>query len=204
MVANTSATGGYLAPLPAPAPVPLEGEALLTFLTGLVSGITGLDGTLVRPAWQTEPPNIPDASTAWCAVAITEQPADVYAWVGELADGSAAQVQRQEILHVLCSFYDTGSGGLADGFAKRLRDGLSVPQNREPLELAGMGLVDVGDLQTAPVLFKQRWLYRVDLLMRIRSAVWRDYSVLSLKSAQASIEAEAGSAQLELNLEVSE
>src|SRR3979409_241705 len=128
-----SSTGGYLIPSGAP---PLEGQALLDFLQGVIVGITGLDGTMVRPVWQSEPPNIPDAGEAWCAFRITTRPSDKFPYVKHNADGQGADaLQRHEELHVLCSFYDLGSGGLADGLCAQLRDGLSIAQNREILTL---------------------------------------------------------------------
>lgn len=46
---NTSATGGYLAPLLKPSV--LEDPELTDFFQSLVAGITGLDPTLVFPRW---------------------------------------------------------------------------------------------------------------------------------------------------------
>ncbi len=82
---NTSATGGYLAPSPAPAPTPLEGQALLDFVQSWVVGITGLDGPLVRPYWQSEPPNVPQAGEAWCAFKISTRPADEFPFLASTA-----------------------------------------------------------------------------------------------------------------------
>src|ERR1700694_2060232 len=127
-----SSTGGYL--IPSAAPAPLEGQALLDFLQGVIVGITGLAGTMVRPVWQSGPPNIPDAGTAWCAFRITTRPSSTFPHVKHDPAGQGADaLQRHEALHVLCSFYDLGSGGQADGLAALLRDGLSIPQNREIL-----------------------------------------------------------------------
>jgi hypothetical protein len=181
-----SSTGGYL--IPSPVPAPLEGQALLDFLQGVIVGVTGLDGTLVRPTWQSEPPNIPDAGVAWCAFRITERPSDAFPYVKHNANGQGADaLQRHETLHILCSFYDLGSGGQADYYAALLRDGLSIPQNREVLTLKNMGLVKTGEPVPVPIIVKTRWLYRVDLEVVIRRQIDRVYPVLNVTSAQGSI-----------------
>lgn len=173
---------GYLLPSSGP----LEGQALLRFIQQWVVGITGLDGTLVRPRWQPEPPNIPTAGEAWAAVGIALRPADSYAYASSRPDGSWL-VQRHELLHVLASFYDLGYGGLADEYASRLREGAQVPQNLEPLLAAQMGLGWTGDLTAVPSLLKKRWLYRVDLPVVIRRCIERIYPVLSLASAEGTL-----------------
>lgn len=191
-MANTSSTGGFL--VPAPAPAPLEGRALLRFVGGIIAGVTGLDGSLVRPYWQETPPNIPDAGVAWCAFRIARKPSDEFPFVGRYPwapDDNAVSLQRQEALDTLVEFYDLGitgpddSGGVADYYAALLRDGLAIPQNREVLFRAGMGLAKIGDLVSLPVKFKNRWQYRVDLEFTINRQIDRTYPVETL-SAPAS------------------
>jgi hypothetical protein len=200
---NTSATGGYLLPDPAPAPAPLEGQALLRFFQQVIVGITGLPNQLVRPYWQEESPDIPDPSetTAWAAFRIVRRPSDEYPFVGRLpyqAEAGVTTMQRHEVLNIATTFYDLGStgpnnsGGQADNFAALLRDGLLIAQNREPLTLAGMGLVKTGDLVTVPVVFKSRWQYRVDLEWEVRREISRTYSVLTIVSATGDIYYDTG------------
>lgn len=187
---NTSATGGPLAPSASPAP--LEGQALLDFIQDLVVGITGLDGTVVRPRWQPEPPNVPSGGTAWAAIGVTSRTADTYPYVTHDSVNDVDAMQRHEILNVLCSFYDTGAGGQADAYAALLRDGIAIGQNREKLFLAGMGLVDVGELMAVPSLLKQRWLYRVDLPLVIRRQIDRTYPVLTILTGEATLNTDDG------------
>jgi hypothetical protein len=190
-VANTSLTGGYLAPEATPAP--LEGQELLRFLQQYVVGITGLDGELVRPRWQPEPPNIPNAGVAWAAIGVSMRVADTFPFVGSVdrpVGLGSVQMQNHEVLSMLCSFYDLGAAGLADSYASRLRDGVQIAQNREPLFNAGMGLVDVSDMIPVPVLLKMRWLYRVDLTVRIRRVVVREYPVRTVVEAEGTVQAQ--------------
>jgi hypothetical protein len=187
-VVNTSASGGYLAPEAVPAP--LEGEALLRFIQQFVVGITGLPGDMVRPRWQPEPPNIPSAGEAWAAIGVSARPSDTYPYVGEIdtPEGGVAELQRHEDLNILSSFYGLGSGSLADEFCARLRDGLSISQNLEPLFHAGMGFISCGVPVAVPSLLKERWLYRVDLPFGIRRAIVRRYPVRTILSAEGEVQ----------------
>ncbi len=101
-MANTSSSGGYL--LPAPTPAPLEGRALLRFVQGLIIGVTEMDGNLVRPYWQTEPPDVPDEGEAWIAFKITRRPSDQYPFVGRIPnqpENGGDYLQRHEQLDIL-------------------------------------------------------------------------------------------------------
>lgn len=200
-MANSSSTGGYL--VPAPAPAPLEGRTLLRFVQQIIAGITGLDGKMVRPYWQDEPPDVPEAGIAWAAFKITRRPSDEFPFVGQYPwapNPEAINLQRHEELDVLTTFYDCGSTGaanedgtgLADYYAALLRDGFSIPQNRDQLFLTGMGLAKIGELITAPVLLKGRWQYRVDLNFTIRRQIDRVYPVQTITAAEGILYTDTG------------
>lgn len=190
-MSNDSTTGGPLLPS-SPTPAPLTGQAFNRFLQQFVVGVTGLPGDMVRPRWQPEPPNIPEVGDAWASIGVTSRgPSDSYPFVEQI-DDDTSQVVRHEEFDVLCSFYDAGSSGLADYYSELLRDGLSVPQNREVLQLADMGLVSVPETSIAvPSLLKEIWLYRVDVEMCIRRRVTRRYPVKSLLSASGVLNTQA-------------
>lgn len=190
---NTSSTGGYLQS--ALTPAPLEGQALLRFFQQIIVGVSGLDGTMVRPYWQTEPPNVPEQGNAWCAFKIARRPSDEYPFVGRLPylpETGGDHLQRHEELNIATTFYDTGSNGLADFYAALFRDGLSVPQNREPLFLAGMGLTKIGEAISVPELLKKRWQYRVDFEFSVNRQIDRFYPVNTIISAQGTIYYDTG------------
>lgn len=190
---NNSSTGGYLQPNPAPAPQPLEGQALQDFIQEIVVGITGLDGTMVRPRYQSEPAVIPDAGTAWCAIGVGSRKSDTFPYVahqsGATLDDGDDYMQRQEQLEIIASFYDLGVNGLADQYASLLRDGLLIAQNLEVLQANGWGLGYTGDLSPVPVVINTRWQYRVDLVFNLRRQIDRTYPILNIKSAQGTIQA---------------
>lgn len=197
---NTSATGGYLDP--AVSPAPLEGQDLNRFLQQVVVGVTGLDGTLVRPRWQTVPSNIPQEATAWAAVGVLDRPSDTFPFVGHDVDGEGTDLLiRNETLSVQVSFYDTGTNGQADKFCALFRDGLSIAQNREVLLLGGMVLNSVGTPQPVPSLMKQRWLYRVDLPIIIIREIRRVYPVLNLLSMTGTLYVDNGLPEMDISVD---
>lgn len=168
----------------------MMGQALARFFQQLIVGITGLDGTLVRPRWQAEPGNVPDFGVAWCAAGIDTRVTQGFAWEKLSADATYYTLDRQEELTLRCSFYDNGVDQTADQFAYMLRDGLQLSQNREILTAAGLGFIATGAMRPLPTLLKQRWLYRVDLPVRFRRQMTWQYPILSIVAAGAIIEAE--------------
>lgn len=177
---------GYL---PATGTAPLEGTDLQDFLQEVLAGISGLDGTLVRPRWQAEPVNIPEKGECWCAFGITERHKDTNAYV--VHDGGSVdpdvdpsdKLQRQEELLLTASFYDTGSNGQADKYAELLCDGFQIAQNREVLMANGYAFVSTSSPMVLPSLLKLLWLYRVDVQVVIRRQIDRTYSVPDINSS---------------------
>ncbi|RRA01908.1 phage neck terminator protein [Burkholderia cepacia] len=183
---NDSSTGGYLAP--AVDTPPDEDDALDDLVHDLVAGITALAPDLVRPRWQPTVPKQPEPSVNWCAFGIQTQtpdasPAIVHNGANE---GSDTYIRHQD-LDVLCTFY----GQQAKGYAQRLADGLSLPQNREQLQLLDMAFVGVSEIRAAPDLVNQQWVRRYDMSVKLRRKVTRTYAVLNLKSVQASTTTDA-------------
>lgn len=182
----TSASGGVL--LPADSPAPLEGEALLKFIQNWIQPLTTLPGDLVRPRWQPEPSNIPQAGDAWVAIGLVpDRASDVFPYREESADGLTSHLMRNEELPVLCSFYDLGSTGIADKLASRVRDCLAFEQNWEVLLTQNMKLGWVGTLTPAPTLKSTRWLYRMDLPLMVRRQIDRKFEVLSVESMNGTV-----------------
>lgn len=182
-MANDSSTGGYLTP--ATSPAPLEGQALNRFLQQVWVGITGLDGTLIRPRWQPEPPAIPPFGTDWMAFGITRRKGDTFtSTIHDPTGNGNDSVYRQEMLDILCTFY----GPDADNYASLLREGLFVAQNREVLQLNNFGLVEVGEAVAVPEIIKDRWTYRVDMRVTLRRSILRTYPVLNILSAEGTVD----------------
>ncbi len=188
-MANTSATGGYLAPS---STTPAEADAFEDFIGNVVAGITGLARSLVRPRWQRKPPPHPDITTNWCGIGITVITSDygavrIHRPVGEGHD----ELQRHETDDLLASFY----GPQAYSLASRLRDGLTIGQNREALRAGSVNILECTRMRTASDLVNERWVRRVDLEISLRRAVLRTYPILNLLSAVGSFETSGGSSQ---------
>lgn len=204
---NTSATGGPMTPSGPPSPAPLEGTALLDIIQETLVALTGIVTTLVRPRFQAEPPDIPDAGTCWLSFGITSRPSDVFPVL--VHDGAANSgngqdnYQRQEEIIVLCSFYDDGSTGLAYGTAAQLRDGLSIPQNMEALTAQNIALGWTGELIDLPSLVKTRWLFRVDLEVHFHRQIDRVYRTENILTADIDLKANtAGNQIIERDIQV--
>jgi hypothetical protein len=203
-MANTSATGGFVQPGPAipfswddphagwgtglwdDVP-PLAGADLYRFLHAMVAGISGLPGNMVLPRWQPEPANLPDGD--WAAFGVIRRVARGMPYIDHDPAGRD-RYQRHETLECLVSFY----GDNADMRAGTLRDGLYVPQNNEPLLLAGFGLIGADEIVAIPSLVKQRWLYRADLTFTLRRAILRSYPILDIERVQARVISDEGTA----------
>lgn len=182
-MANDSSTGGYLLPLGSPAP--LDDAALEDFLQRVVVGISGLPGAMVRPRWQPVVPKMPEPGTDWCAIGVTNIDPDDYPVITHDGAGDGRDIYAvHETIVVLASFYGPNSMR----FAKLLRDGLYIDQNREALTAAGMALLDAGKPVAAPDFVNQQWIRRHDLPVRIRRKDERIYPVLNILSASTQID----------------
>lgn len=177
-----SSTPGYLQPTGTP---PAEDADLDSIFQQLMVGLTGLPGNMVRPRWQATVPKQPEPAVNWCAIGVTgiEHDANSYELHDPTGSGSDTFI-RHEVISVLCSFY--GANALSN--ATQARDGMYVAQNNSTLDQYEMGLVEVGSIVTAPDLVNQQWVRRFDLTMRIRRRVVRTYPILTILSAQASVD----------------
>ena len=187
---NDSTTKGFLRPTDAQGP--LEDAALDAALQATIVGIVGLDGTLVRPRWQTSPPKQPPLTTDWCAIGIIDEDSEIHPSV--VHDGSnngSDAMYRGEDLTILASFY----GPNARGNAKLLREGLYQAQNRETMrEQFGFAMYDTGRVQNVPeMLENENWLKRADLQFRVRRMISRTYAVRNIDSASGTIIPDHGS-----------
>lgn len=185
---NDSSTGGYIQSTIGQA----EDQSLQEFLQGIVVGLTGLPGKLVFPLWQPETPNLPQFGTNWAAVGRGTRTRDKFSTVrhhhGPDAPNGIDFVHTTEILEVLCRFY----GPAAEQNSEFLAIGFMEAQNREVLQQAGYGLVEVQDSVTVPDKLHERWTYRVDVNFRLRRAQVYSFPVLDLVAAQATIKDDSG------------
>lgn len=180
---NDSSTGGYI--LPAGSPAPLEDAALDALLQQVVVGVTGLPGDMVRPRWQPTVPKQPEPAVNWCAIGVTNMDPDDYpVEIHDGTDDGHDNYAVHETLIVLASFYGPNSMS----FAKLMRDGLYIAQNREQLTGQGMTVTDVGKPVAAAEIVNQQWIRRYDVAIRFRRKVERSYPILNILSAPFEID----------------
>ena len=186
---NDSSTGGYLAP--AVATPPLEDDALSAVFQQLIVGVTGMQGSLVRPRWQATVPKQPEPSVNWCALGISTQPLDDGPAIVHSSSGAGADTYiRHQRIEVLATFY----GPSSMQYAQLLLDGLAIPQNLEQLKANDMQSVTEGDMRAAPEMVNQQWIRRYDVTLVFRRKITRSYPVLSILSAGATLETPATTA----------
>jgi hypothetical protein len=181
---NTSSTGGPLAPA---TPYPVDDDALDTALQSLIVGVTGLDGKFVRPRWQPIPQKRPEANINWCAIGVTADTPDDGPSITYDPVNDVGVLTRHEDILALASFY----GPLAKTFAAIARDGLSVPQNLEPLITLAMGLIETGPIVAGNELINQTWIKRRDMTLHLRRKVTRTYPITSFASSTVTLERDA-------------
>lgn len=186
MSANTSASGGYLLPT---STSPTEDDALADALQALVVGVTGLPGALVRPRWQPEPPTQPAANVDWCGIgAMGDAPAAGRASARHIAaNEGTSETYHDATFTVMASFY----GPNASGYAKLLRDGLMVAQNREEMFRQNMALVGApGNTTRTAELINTAFVGRSDISFEIRRRVSRTWAIRNALKAAGSISAD--------------
>lgn len=177
MSSPTSATGGYLRPAQSPAYGQLLDQQLHTFLRGL----TGLDNTLIRPMWQTNPPQVPDISITWLAFGVTDIKADAYPHQKQGA--TSASSQKREILTISCISYGAASAQVVSN----IRDGVGVSQNQEALQLIKMACVSVGDIRHVPELINGRYFDRHDISITLARGIDISYNILPFSASEGII-----------------
>jgi hypothetical protein len=179
-VSNNSSTGGYLLPTSTD-PIP-GGLTLTQFIQSVLVGISGIDGTLVRPKWQIDPPKQPNISVNWLAFRVIQENPDTYGYSDMDSEGNTYS-QRHEDLRIQCGFY----GPDAMHYAGIVRDGFQISQNLEVLRSAKMGFTSTGQPLRVPDLVNERWVERIEMEVVLRREIVRTYAILSLSSAKGTI-----------------
>lgn len=157
----------------------LDDDELLDALQPIVVGIGGWpDPSLVRPSWQSpDMPNQPEYPENWCALRIARTRPDTYRFETHVADGQGYDVtEYSEELDLMLTCY----GPRSQSFARTMRDGFQIAQNRQPLQALDMDTLFVGEPVTIPILQTNVWVRRVDVTVTLRRVVERKYGVLTI------------------------
>jgi len=166
-------------------PAPAEDDALDNVLHDLIAGVTGLDGSLVRPMWQFTLAQQLEQTGNWCAFGVMSSVPDAnpvveHLFGDDITAPAGDRVIRHEELEVLVSFYGPG----AKSNVGLLRDGLAVEQNRYAARAAGLYFVDMEPARNAPDFINQQWIRRWDTSLRFRRMVARVYGVNNIVAAE--------------------
>jgi hypothetical protein len=193
---NDSATGGYLAPT---SHALAEDDDLDRILQGLVAGVTGLPGPMVRPRWQPKTNPAPEPNVNWCSIGVIEETASPFGAEqhigrddsGDNPDGYS-KTRDYVQLRVLASFY----GPNARGNAGLLRSGLLVAQNRETLYGTGMALVRAPEGgRMVPEIDNNQTQRRFDIELRFNRVIRRTWAIKDLLEAQGQVKTDRPSSQ---------
>jgi hypothetical protein len=182
---NNSASGGYL--VQGTKPVLPQGLNLTQFIQTVLAGISGVDGALIRPKWQPDPPKQPENNVDWIAFAYVSSTPNANSYIAMRPDGSTIS-QRHERLEVQCAFYGPNNYEIATG----LRDGFQVQQNLAALKSAHMGFTEVGPANRIPDLVNERWIDKIEMSVYLQREIQRVYPILSFLSADGTIKAFQG------------
>ena len=187
MSQNNTATGGFLKPNPQPPTLDTSppGLTFVEFIQQLLVGLSGFDGTLVRPEWQQEQPKKPDIDVNWLAFGLGSSTPDnnAYIAIDEVKNGDVVTevpvLQRNELIQIIVSVYGPNS---YDNLAL-IRDGFQLTQNLATLRQANVGFAYDTPAQHIPDFFNERWYDRWRCEFFIRRQLLRSYPLLTFLSA---------------------
>lgn len=154
-------------------------------LQDFITGVSGLAGHMVRPAFKNDRAEPPPGPVDWCAFLISEI-ADNDFYLQESIpkeDGiDYKQVSTQKI-SVLVSFY----GDNAWEKASILRDGCQLEQNRELLyRNSKLKLISTSSLVSVGDQYLSRWRDRVDVRITFSRIRERHYDIKTIIDAHVS------------------
>lgn len=172
----TSAAPGFLTPIGSPIPYD---DALLDLLQPIIAGIGGYpDPTMVRPGWQfPDTPNMPEFDVDWVAFRIPRLREDTFNYEAHVDSGQGYDVVENTEEHdLLISCY----GPKSQTYAKVLRNGFKLAQNRWYLQQIHMDLLSISEPATVPSLLHGTFQRRVDMTVTLRRYTSQKYGVLTV------------------------
>lgn len=184
-MATDSREPGFLAP----GDSPVYDQALEDIFQDLIVGITGLQGRMVRPRWQADPPTQPQFDQDWVAfgVRVVGRQWDAYKHFDpNLGPEGSYVVEGDEPISLLCSFY----GPNYQALQRRFEDGLQIEQHRTTLNPYGIKFQSLQEPVVLPALMKEQWVKRVDVKAAFTRWCRRVYPILTIQRADVDIHTE--------------
>lgn len=174
----------------------LADDALEDFFQGWLAGLViggGLiaDPSLVRAAYQADPPPIPATTVTWLAfnVVPVKMDWDPVTILTELGGVNGATTARIQEIHIDLTAYGPSAGAMVT----QLIMGMGIGQNREILQNANMQYVSANEPSVTSRKLKGLWQRRIDCRVVLRRAVQFSYAVLSVIGATGQLVTDAPS-----------
>ena len=154
----------------------MQGELVTfqRFMHSVLVGVSGLERAMVRPAFQQNPPAVPDFKTDWLAYNLTNFEAEN----GQAFDNGAL-LERHESFECVCYFY----GLNAVDRALVVRDSLELAQNRTALRVNNMGFKGASAVVRMPESVNGQYYERADMTLYFVRQWRRNYKILDFESA---------------------
>ncbi len=187
MSQSNSSTGGFLHPHPQPPTLVTAppGLTFIEFIQSLLVGLSGFNGSLVRPEWQQQGPKQPDIDVDWLAFGLGSATPDHNAYIEVDRDGNPS-LQRNELIPIIVSVYGPKS---YDNIGM-IRDGFQLTQNLVSMRQANVGFGYDTPAQHVPDFFNGRWFDRWRAEFFVRRQLNRTYPILTFASANGTIHAD--------------
>lgn len=148
------------------------------FMHDVLCGVSGLPSAFVRPAYQQNPPKIPDFKTDWLAYNLTN-----FAVENGTAYQNGALLERHESFECACFFY----GLNAVDYAAVVRDSFELSQNRTSLRENAIGFKGTSAILHAPETVNGKFYERADMTIYFTRQVGRRYRIMNFESAGGKI-----------------
>lgn len=175
-LSNDSTTPGYLTPV---GDVPAYDQELELQISRWISGVTGMDPTLVYPGWTDPQPQAPASDTAWCTFDVATLPDAAAAASIQVSDEESEQWTWENVT-VAARFY----GPQAMSMSTCFRDGICVEQNQNALRSdAGLSLTGAGDITNQQESINNQWVRRCDITVVLSRKNTRIFNIKTLRSA---------------------
>lgn len=186
---NDSSTGGPLYSIDTNGY--LADDALEDFIQAWLVGLAGITPSLVRPAFQADPPPLPDYSLTWLAFNVVPGKLD---WDAsntqfpptDTSPGASRTFRAQEIRVDL-----TCLGPNAGSVITQLIMATGQGQNLEVLKAQHFAFVSANEPAIVSIKSKGRFQRRVDLRVELRRTVQFTYAVLPIEAATGVIVSDA-------------
>jgi len=169
-MATDSREPGYLRPAGAAPPYDKDLEDIFH---DVIQGITGLPGNLIRPRYQVNPANQPQADQDWSAFGVTVERQDWQSYRALSSDGERYLNEVTEAIRVNVSFY----GPRYQHFERMWCDGMQIEQNRDGLAAHGIAFIEFADPVALPALLKEQWVKRADVRGLFHRKAVREYPI---------------------------